>query len=290
MVSETFKNSLIINKVDLRKRNIIIGSIIGDGSLALYGRSRNAHYREHGCNAQIDYRTWKWHNLRSLGFNFSSKGKLSSPSNEMFTELHSLFYNNKIKTLTKDNLQLLDHPIGLACLYLDDGSLVMDFYTKPKKLQIFPRVSLYTQSFTYEENLLLQQHIYNRFNVPFKIRSRPDGNKYSLELNERNELYNFIKLIEPYVNEISCMNYKINLNKRMEEAKLKLSNQSKYKDKKILTSPLIVVPNKYSDEEINMIIELKQKGYSHDAIATLLKRPYYGIVDKISRLNKEGIL
>lgn len=280
-------SKLLIDSINPIQRNILVGSILGDGSLALYGRSKNAHYREHGCDKQLDYRKWKYNRLKSLGFKLGEKGKLSSPSNPLYTELHDLFYKDKRKVLTKDNLRLLDHPIGLTCMYLDDGSLVMDFYTRPNKVQIFPRVSLYTQCFSYEENILLKNHILDLFNISFKIKKRPDGKKYSLEINERNMIYKFIQLIKPYVNDIPCMNYKVDVEKRLIETKLRLESSNKYMHKKVLTSPITVENNSYSDDEVDKIIKLKNQGYSYRQIADQLDRSYWGIYDKIRRHKKE---
>ena len=58
-----------MNKIE---RNIIIGSLLGDGNLALYGRSKNAYYREHGCLKQIPYRLWKAEKLKNLDFKIIS--------------------------------------------------------------------------------------------------------------------------------------------------------------------------------------------------------------------------
>ena len=82
------------------ERNIIVGSLLGDGSLALYGRSINAHYREHGCHEQSDYRKWKAQQLKRLDFKFSDTckwPKVYSLSRERFTKLYHMFYINKIK-------------------------------------------------------------------------------------------------------------------------------------------------------------------------------------------------
>lgn len=57
------------------EENIIIGSLLGDGSLALYGRSKNAYYREHGCDAQIQYRLWKSEKLQRLNFSLNTNCK-----------------------------------------------------------------------------------------------------------------------------------------------------------------------------------------------------------------------
>lgn len=86
------------------ERNILIGSLLGDGSLALYGRSTNAHYREHGGHAQTEYRRWNTHMLKDLEFKFSDKGKyekIPSPSREIFTDLYHLFYIDRVKIVTK---------------------------------------------------------------------------------------------------------------------------------------------------------------------------------------------
>lgn len=61
--------------------NILVGSLIGDGSLALYGRSKNAYYREHGCDKQLPYRIWKSEKLKNLDFRINNNCK--------YAQLHS---------------------------------------------------------------------------------------------------------------------------------------------------------------------------------------------------------
>jgi hypothetical protein len=112
------------------ERNIIIGSLIGDGTLSIYGRSKNACYRENTGPNQIEYRKWKAENLKNLDFKTNTYGAIYSPSHPIYTELYKLFYPNGKKILTEKNLNLLNHPIGLACLFMDDGSLVINNYRK----------------------------------------------------------------------------------------------------------------------------------------------------------------
>ncbi|MPM24767.1 hypothetical protein SDC9_71252 [bioreactor metagenome] len=79
--------------------NIIIGSLLGDGSLALYGRSKNAYYREHGCDKQLLYRIWKFEKLQNLDFRINTNckyAKLSSHSNAYFTDLYNVNVNMKV--------------------------------------------------------------------------------------------------------------------------------------------------------------------------------------------------
>lgn len=161
------------------EQNIIIGSLLGDGSLALYGRSKNAYYREHGCDAQIPYRLWKCQKLSRLDFSLNTNckyAKLSSHSNIFFTELYNKFYINGIKTITRDNIKLLTHPIGLACFYMDDGTLVIDSaIRKDKSIYIFPRISLYTLSFSKYENIIIKDHLENTFGIKTKLKYRKIG-------------------------------------------------------------------------------------------------------------------
>ena len=272
------------------EQNILIGSILGDGSLALYGRSKNAYYREHGCEKQNPYRQWKYQNLKRLGLKFSLKGKygvLRSPSNKIFTDFYNLFYRNRIKVITNENIKLLNHPIGLTCLYLDDGTLVIDSSNKNNGKHLFPRIAIYTQCFTKEENIILINHIKHVFNIEFKLKKRPDGNNYILELNKINEITKFIDIISPYVNQIPEMNYIIDYINRMDIKRKQLQNSN---IPNVSTIDLYYVDKRYTVDEENFIIESKKANMRDKDIALQLNRSYYGIVDKIRRLKIDGKL
>ena len=137
-------------------KNIIIGSLIGDGTLSIYVRSKNACYRENTGMTQRGYRKWKTEILEHLDFKVYKNGSMSSPSHPIYTELYSIFYKNNKKVLTKEGLQFLNHPIGLACLFMDDESLVINNYKKGNTITITPQIALYTQNFTKNENILLK--------------------------------------------------------------------------------------------------------------------------------------
>lgn len=263
------------------QRNIVIGSLLGDGSLALYGRSKNAHYREHGCDRQIGYRQWKCKQLSSLDFKIDNRGKLYSPSHPLYTEFYRLFYSETgEKSINIDNLSLLDHPLGLACLYMDDGTLVIDSSGNHQKKYLFPRISLYTLCYSENENVLLQQHIEKVFGISFKLKKHPDGKGNLLELNHRNSVLAFIDLVYPYVSQVPCMQYKINLKQRMEDARDRFCNTAK---EIILRSEPVRTLN-YSKEEEQKIMVWSDQGFSDMAIAKMLNRSYWGIVDKKRRL------
>lgn len=267
------------------EENIIIGSLLGDGSLALYGRSKNAYYREHGCDAQIQYRLWKSVKLQRLNFSLNTNckyAKLSSHSNSYFTELYNKFYINKVKTITRENIKLLTHPIGLACFYMDDGTLIIDS-TKRKNnsIYLFPRISLYTLSFSENENIIIKNHLDNTFGIKTKLKYRKDGKKTILEINKKEDVIRFINIIKPYVSEISCMKYKIDLEGRFEEKKSKVKD---YSYVNINSWSENITNNFYSKDEELFIINAKESKISTKEIAILPNRPYWGVVDKLRRI------
>ncbi|AHM55624.1 LAGLIDADG DNA endonuclease [Peptoclostridium acidaminophilum DSM 3953] len=270
------------------ERNIIVGSLLGDGSLALYGRSKNAHYREHGGDSQIEYRKWKATKLANLGFKFSTGGKygkLSSPSSEIFTELYKLYYQDRIKTITHENIKLLDHPIGLACLYMDDGSLVINSSTSRKNgIYIFPQVLIYSLCFSKEENIILCDHIKSTFDIEFSLKNRPDGKNFILQISKRNELMRFITLVKPYVDEIDCMKYKVDVKERLIINQDRL--EGKYPNKNITVASFDIEDNSYSKNDELTIQRMKKEKFTDKEIAAMLNRPYWGIVDKIRRMRK----
>lgn len=270
------------------ERNIIVGSLLGDGSLDLSGRSINARYREHGCDAQMDYRKWKAEQLKELDFKFSDRGKYGkvySLSRERFTNLYHMFYIDKVKTLTQENIKLLDHPIGLACLYMDDGSLVITATKRKNSIYLSPQLTIYSLNFSKEENIILKDHIKNTFSIDFILKKRKDGKNYVLGINKQNDIIKFINIVKPYVYMIDCMKYKVDIENRLEVKKQQLQNQNA--DLKITIASLDVIDNSYSDKDEQLIIDMKNRGYKDKEIAETLNRPYWGTVDKIRRFRKE---
>ena len=196
------------------ENNIIIGSLLGDASIACYGRSKTPYFREHGCKKQGNYRKWKSQMLKSLDFKYFPNYKypsIKSPSNPLYDDYQRMFYPKGTKSITDEVLKHFNHPIALLCLYLDDGSLVIDRYIRNNKVHLFPRITLYTQSFTKEENLRLLNHLKHKFNVNFILKTRKDGSGFVLQCNYRDEIIKFLALIKNDHPLLDCMRYKLNL-------------------------------------------------------------------------------
>lgn len=279
---ENYKNYSMTNI----ERNIIIGSLLGDGTLSKYGRSLNACYRENTGKSQKPYRRWKATKLRNLDFKVNSKGAIYSPSHPIYTNLYELFYPNGKKIIPEKGLKILNHPIGLACLFMDDGSLVVNNYKRSNTITLFPQISLYSQSFTMEENILIKEHIKKVFDVEFKLSKRNDGSNYILKINKRNEVYKFIDIIKPYAEEIPYMKYKVDIeNKLLETEKIYME---RYPNKNIKSAKKIARDNSYSKEDESIIIQMLDNNMSYKDISERLNRTYYGLYDKVKRMKKEG--
>lgn len=265
------------------ERNIIIGSLLGDGTLSKYGRSLNACYRENTGQSQKPYREWKANRLKALDFKINSSGGIYSPSHPIYTELYELFYPNGLKTINTSGLKMLNHPIGLACLFMDDGSLIINNYKKSNSITLFPQIILYSQSFSKDENILLKTHIEDLFDIKFKLSKRNDGSKYILKINKRNEVYKFLSIVKPYIDQVPGMKYKVDIEKKLNETKTRYIN--KYPDKIINISNKIAINNSYSKDDELKIISMLSDGFSYKDIAEKLNRTYYGLYDKVKRMN-----
>jgi len=202
------KKSLYLTK---KQKAVIIGSILGDGTLQIGKKSINANLKiEHGLG-QKEYVLWKYNILKPWVF---TKPKVSYRYKEnqekymkslwfrtirhpLLAEFHKRFYRNNKKIIPKDVEKDIDSLV-LAVWIMDDGSLNKN------------RIDISTYSFTKPEiNLLL--HILNK---KFGL----CGNYYK-DRNKRYRIYfsvsetkKLIKLIKPHI--IDSMKYKITLRPR----------------------------------------------------------------------------
>ncbi len=109
------------------------------------------------------------------------------------------------------------------------------------------------------------------------------GKNYILEMNQRNEIYNFISIVKDYVNEIPEMRYKVDLEKSMLDKYQKILEREEGR-RKVLTSNFQVNSKEYSNEEVDKIIQMRKLNYSISKIADEIGRTYWEVYDKIRRM------
>lgn len=274
----------------LIQEQIIFGSLLGDAYISKGAqRSVNYFYREHFSNHQLEYRLWKHSMLKDLHFTIN-ENDLRSMSHPYFTNLFPLLYPNGRKSLTTKFLSKCIHPICLATLYLDDGSLTISYQYNSSTYTVYchPSIILYTLNFTKKENQLLAAYLNHTFGTHFVVSKHPDGHKSLLKINKESEVTYFLNLIKPYVKDIPSMKYKTSIS---ENIKLK-KDQIKMKFGKNVNIKISSSDRKklYSSDEISTIVHLKKAGYTDQSIAEKLGRSYWSVVYKIREIRKNGLL
>lgn len=177
---------------------ILIGSLLGDGSLRRQGNRLNALLEVNHAHKHRDYVDWKYQNFQNYilsspkarqGRGVRIAYRFTTRSLPVFTDYHNWFYVDGIKRIPKD-LKL--DPLSLAVWFMDDGSKI--------------RSALYlnTQQFTVEEQVFLQQLLLDTFG----LQSALNRDKHYFRIRFTTESSKVLReLIEPYV--IECMKYKL---------------------------------------------------------------------------------
>lgn len=195
---EKYLTNIPAIRLSEEEQAILVGSILGDGTLSYAPRSRYAYYREHFGESQRDYREWKQKKLQRLGFKIINYNHLRGPSHPVFSDLYTAFFKDGQKTISTDNLKLFTSPLALACLFFDDGTLVITYSRNRNKIYLTPRITIYTMGFSKEENLLLAQHIAATFQVHFNLKKVPYGKGWCLDIGKISEVYRMIEMIRPF--------------------------------------------------------------------------------------------
>jgi predicted DNA-binding protein YlxM (UPF0122 family) len=200
----------INDKLTGRQKQMILGAILGDGTLYLRGRSKNARLKIQHTEKDKKYVEYKCNILKkfvaSMGikkettFNPKTKKYYTSytfvtVSHPEFTKYRKLFYLNGKKIVNKKILNQLT-PFSLAIWIMDDGyyNIKGDF------------MELYTMDFNFEENSLIQNWFKNNYGISPQIEFHKQSKKHYLRFNIKNTK-ELIKIITPFIN--PCMERKI---------------------------------------------------------------------------------
>lgn len=198
--------------------NILTGMILGDACLVLGKTSRNALLRLQHSPAQREYLLHKVSilqqftsvNVREVendGYGHATV-VAETKSHPLYTRLHDRWYINRRKSVTLDVLQHLDE-VGLAYWFMDDGSLTRHYrHLRNGGLSISGReIHFHTQSFSYDENVLMRDYIQYRFGVNMRV-STHKKIYYVLGCGSI-EGQKLFKIISPYV--LPLFNYKLDM-------------------------------------------------------------------------------
>jgi len=196
------------------EKALIMGTLLGDAHIQKRGNSYRLKI-EHGID-QASYVCWKHAKLQRFCQTTQKPKTVKSKkgyetvvfyttSGTWLEEIYGLFYketekNKFVKTITPELIEnLLMSPILLATFFMDDGSVRNDCYAG----------KLATQGFSKEENALLCSYLSKwgiECEVVYHIKSK---NQYYISIPAKT-FDNLVKEIEPIMNEIPSMNYKLN--------------------------------------------------------------------------------
>jgi LAGLIDADG DNA endonuclease family len=205
---QNWKKSLPLLPLDLIE--IAIGMILGDGSM--YKKKIDALIKFEQGYKQTEFLIHLFELFKGYCFMIEPgkrielrgdrKGLLKSLwfktfSHSSFTEIWNLFYVNGSNKKSIQKGLVLNHlsAKGLAYWIMCDGSLQND-----KKTMI-----LHTQSFSYEENLILSNELNKKFNFKTKVISHKV--KYYVIKFDSNDAFNLKNLIKPFMH--LSLSYKI---------------------------------------------------------------------------------
>ncbi len=200
-----YKRSLILNQI---QKSVLVGSLLGDGTLRLGKRAINANYKVEQGLKQKEYVFWKYEVFKEW---VTTPPKISvrydinrSPYDKSWwfrtlrhpemTIFHKKFYVNGIKIIPEDIENFLD-PLAFAVWVMDDGSRNRD------------RVDISTYSFKLKGIYLLQKAIYNRFSL--KSNYYKDRDKGLRLYFSKAETQKLVRIISDFI--IPSLRYKISV-------------------------------------------------------------------------------
>jgi recombination protein RecA len=160
-----WKNKKNKNYIDLTEieKNVIYGTLLGDGSIRLSGTGKSARLRINQCLDQAAFVEWKYEKLKRLVGTSPQTLPNGGWGKEVrrfttlsFPELKEIYDNvtaNEKKYVNWSWLNNITHPIALAVWYMDDGS------------QGKSQMTLHTESFTKQENDMLSAWMKKKWNI-----------------------------------------------------------------------------------------------------------------------------
>jgi hypothetical protein len=192
--------------LSVRAQAIILGALLGDGSLKIHKPYKNARFSFRHSIKQQEYFRWKAEELREVsseknifvqrgdGFSKVDKLRYQSRACESLTKLHKLTYRKNNLAISRKWLNKMT-PLSLAIWWLDDGSLISN-----SRKGVFC-----TDEFSYESQVILTRYMSKVWGIKLRIgkigpkRIGIRNEYYRLWLRSTEELKKFLRIISPCI-------------------------------------------------------------------------------------------
>jgi len=190
--------------------SIIFGSLLGDtqGEKKLLGIGTRFNFYQEAVH--VEYKLFLHKLLSELGYcnsnlpvittKLGSKGKIrkivrfSTWTYTSFNWIYDLWYNKKIKHVPECIDQYLT-PLALAIWIMEDGA------------KVGPSLKFFTNSFSYNDCLLIIKALNSNFNIKASIQSAGIKDQYIIYI-WKESMIDLINIVSPYI--IPEMRYKLN--------------------------------------------------------------------------------
>ena len=188
-----------------RSREIILGSMLGDGSLRIHKPYKNARFSFRHSIHQEEYFWWKVSELKEISSDHAvwrqgtggkdgwggEKLRYQSRALESLTDLYRLTHKKEVRGKMQIRRSWLNTltPLSLAVWWLDDGSLVGD-----TRQGVFC-----TDGFSLDEVKILDRYMKKVWNVGTSIGQVQHKDQYRLWMRSTENLQAFLRIILPHI-------------------------------------------------------------------------------------------
>lgn len=191
-------------EVSNRCKEIILGSLLGDGMLSIGKKAKNARFCFRHSICQKEYFFWKVKGLEEIssekcvhvqpadGWSKNKKLHYCSRHAPFFTKLYHLTHQKEKLWLREQWLKSLTS-LSLAVWWLDDGSLV-----KNSRQGVFC-----TEGLEYRDLVILSRYMRNTWGIRTGIGRR--GKYWQLKIYSTEALKKFLRLILPHFSVASML-------------------------------------------------------------------------------------
>lgn len=197
-------------KITKESRNLVLAMALGDGTLSVNGYLAIRHSVD-----QLEYLQWKHDTLKNYGvkvcdiYPVNNNGyggyEFRTKSYDFIKVLRKQLYPGGKKDISKKSIYNKIGIIGLSIWYMDDGSISTQ---KNKNGKVHRSILTISTCIDKESNQKIIDSISGLYDINFGQRKMKKS--YALVISTR-EARKFIDLVSPYVGQVSCMQYKLNV-------------------------------------------------------------------------------
>src|SRR3989344_2641712 len=173
------------------QKAVLIGTILGDGSLEPNWSHTNYKLTVSQNIVQKDYVDWKYNIFKDWVLTEPTFNKINNSfrfrtiSHREITGFRNEFYVNGKKVIPENISNYLNNPLVLAVWFMDDGNRV-----KYKNYLVGYHIN--SQSFTYEENIILARILNLNFNIKCKIQRNHGYFRLYIGARDRDKFKNIV--------------------------------------------------------------------------------------------------